>query len=136
MHGEHEFFNNNNVDTHTKNEPTKPVHKTEVGEYLYKGKDSDLIVFVKSQDAVSKYLLESPPHFDHLADCVETFQIFTSMDSGSRGNRGDLGEASKSAIENELGKGLDQSAAIDMILRKGKFTGNVSQVRRNDRITA
>ncbi|CAL9729675.1 restriction of telomere capping protein 3 [Monosporozyma unispora] len=130
----HEFFSNNNEDTHAKNESTKPTQKTEVGQYFFKGKDSDLIVFVKSEDAVEHYLEE--PRVENLSDCVETFQIFTNIDSGSRGKKGSLGEASKSVVENELGKGKDQYAAIDMILREGKYTGQMSQIRRKDRMRA
>lgn len=128
----HEFFGNNNEDKHTKNQATKPTQKTEVGQYFYKGKESDLIVFVKSEDAVEHYLEE--PRVEALSDCVETFQIFTNH--GSRGNEGVLGEASKAVVEGELGKGKDQYAAIDMILREGKYTGQMSQVRRKDRMRA
>lgn len=134
MHGPNEFFNNNNQDTHTKNVPTRPIHKTQVGQYFYKGKDSDLIVFVKSATAVDKYLESVPPRVQNLADCVETFQIFTNMDSGSRGSRGALGEASHAAVENELGQGLDQFGAIDLILRHGKYTGTLSKLRGKDRM--
>ncbi|KAK5781680.1 Rtc3p PWA37_004577 [Arxiozyma heterogenica] len=132
MHGPSEFFNNNNQDTHMKNMATKPNHKTEVGQFFYKGKDSDLIVFVKSENAVDKYL--ESPLVENLADCVETFQIFTNMDSGSRGHRGALGEASRAAVENELGKGIDQFGAIDLILKQGKYTGTMSEIRRKDRM--
>lgn len=128
----HEFFGNNNEDKHTKNESTKPTQKAEVGQYFYKGKESDLIVFVKSADAVDHYLEE--PRVEGLSDCVETFQIFTN--NGSRGAEGILGEASKAVVESELGKGKDQYAAIDMILREGKYTGQMSQVRRKDRMRA
>lgn len=98
-----------------------------VAKYFYKGHDTDLIVFVKSKDAVEKYLA----HPDNISDVVEVFQIFTNSNSG-RGNEGALGEASIAQLENELGK-IKKDDMFEKILREGEFSGSESGLRHQDR---
>lgn len=131
MYGPNEFFANNNQDTHAKNVSAKPQPMAQVGQVVYRGKDSDLIVFVKSRDSASHYLQE--PNVQNLSECMESFQIFTNIDSG-RGKKGALGEASNAMCENELGKGMDHDHMIDMILREGKYNGKMDGLRRKDRM--
>lgn len=84
--------------------------------YCYKGRDTDLIVYVKSQESVEEYL--ESPNIGALSDTVETFQVFSNVEG--KGSRGYLGHASKLQIENEFGKGKKVEEVIDMILKKGK----------------
>lgn len=100
-----------------------------VAKYFYKGHDTDLIVFVKSKDAVEEYLT----HSDNISDVVEVFQIFTNTNTG-RGNEGSLGEASIAQLENEFGK-MKKDDMFEKILREGEFSGDKNGLRRQDRFT-
>ncbi|EDO18658.1 hypothetical protein Kpol_1055p14 [Vanderwaltozyma polyspora DSM 70294] len=89
---------------------------SETVKYFYKGNDTDLIIYVKSEDAVKKYL--AAPAISKLADTVEVFQIFANSDG--KGVEGQLGEASHAQLENEFGKGKKTEDILDLILRNGQ----------------
>ncbi|CCF58131.1 hypothetical protein KAFR_0D04840 [Kazachstania africana CBS 2517] len=97
--------------------------------YFYKGNDTDLIVFAKSQNEVESYLKEPRP--DKLNDVVEVFEVYTT--TNGKGAKGELGTASKAQIENEFGKKMRTEDVIDVILKEGQCNGemNIPRVQRS-----
>lgn len=83
--------------------------------FFYKGQGTDLIMYVKSEEAVQEYL--ESPSIGKLPDTVEVFQIYTN---NGRGVEGQLGEASHAQLENEFGRGKKKEEVMDLILKNGK----------------
>ncbi|CAR23195.1 Rtc3p [Lachancea thermotolerans CBS 6340] len=83
--------------------------------YFYKGEETDLVIFVESQELADQYLKD--PTIGKLTEAVGVFKIFTNQQG--EGAEGELGEASKAQIENEFGKGIKIEEAIARILQEG-----------------
>ncbi|QLL33134.1 hypothetical protein HG536_0E00440 [Torulaspora globosa] len=92
--------------------------------YFYKGKETDLIVFVTSVDEVKEYLKD--PSIGKLSEVVEVFQVFTN--NAGEGAEGELGEASKSQLANEFGKDKKVEEIIDIILKNGEPNAKVDTI--------
>ncbi|KAL2706875.1 Restriction of telomere capping protein 3 [Kluyveromyces marxianus] len=84
--------------------------------YFYKGEETDFIIFVNSEEKVQDYLKNS--NINNLTEAVSLFKVFVNQDS--RGSEGELGEASKSQIENEFGPKKTTEEVLDLILKSGK----------------
>ncbi|SCU83650.1 LAMI_0C04038g1_1 [Lachancea mirantina] len=95
--------------------------------YFYKGQETDFVIFVESQAAVEEYL--KAPAISKLTETVGVFKIFTNQQG--EGAEGELGEASKSQLENEFGKHIKVEQAIDRILREGSANakGDVNKAK-------
>lgn len=92
--------------------------------YFYKGNETDLIIFVSSLEEVEEYLQK--PSIGKLSQVVEVFKVFTNNEG--EGAEGELGEASKSQLANEFGKGLKIEEIIDLILKKGEPNAKVDAI--------
>lgn len=86
--------------------------------YFYKGKETDLIVFASSSEAVEEYKKDPKP--SKLTEVVEVFKVFSNRDG--KGNEGEIGEASDMQIENEFGK-CHIEDAIKRVLLEGECKG-------------
>ncbi|BAO40271.1 SDO1-like protein YHR087W [Kluyveromyces marxianus] len=84
--------------------------------YFYKGEETDFIIFVNSEEKVQDYLKNS--NINNLTEAVSLFKVFANQDA--RGSEGELGEASKSQIENEFGPKKTTEEVLDLILKNGK----------------
>lgn len=99
----------------------------DVIKYFYEGKETDLIIYVTSEEKVKEYIKDPAP--SKLADVVSLFKVFANRDG--KGNEGILGEASHAQLENEFGKGKKIEEVIDIILREGKPNGNQGSMASN-----
>lgn len=95
--------------------------------YFYKGEETDLIVFVSSVEEVKEYLKD--PSIGKLSQVVEVFKVFTNNEG--EGAEGELGEASKSQLANEFGKGKKVEEIIDIILKKGEPNAKVESIGKD-----
>ncbi|KAH3899443.1 related to Restriction of telomere capping protein 3 [Saccharomycodes ludwigii] len=84
---------------------------------IFKGKDTDLIVFAENSEILNNF--KANPKLSELANVVPVFKIFTTQ--SGRGTEGAFGEASKSQVENELGKNLTTEEYLFKILKEGKY---------------
>lgn len=92
--------------------------------YFYKGQETDLIVFVSSVEEVDEYLKD--PSIGKLSQVVELFKVFTN--NVGEGAEGELGEASKSQLANEFGKGKKIEEIIEIILKEGEPNAKVEAI--------
>lgn len=99
---------------------------SEAVKYFYRGEETDLVIFVESEQSVKDYLQD--PSIGKLTEIVEVFKVFTNR--SGRGAEGEFGEASKAQLENEFGKGKKVEEIIDTILREGEPNAH-SDVNRN-----
>lgn len=118
-----ELFHGNQHDD-TKKKPRRNS-STEVLQYFYKGKETDLVIYVTSQAAADDYLASPSP--SKLANVVEVFKVFTNLDG--KGATGTFGEASKTQLENEFGKGKKVEEVIGLILKEGVPNGKTNRVK-------
>ncbi|QLG72011.1 hypothetical protein HG535_0C03640 [Zygotorulaspora mrakii] len=92
--------------------------------YFYKGEETDLLVFVSSVEEVQEYLKDKS--IGKLSQVVEVFKVFTN--NAGEGAEGELGEASKSQLANEFGKGKKIEEVIAIILEKGEPNATVESI--------
>lgn len=92
--------------------------------YFYKGQETDLIVFASSVEDVQGYLQHKS--IGKLSEVVEVFKVFTN--NVGEGAEGELGEASKSQLSNEFGKGKKIEEIIAIILEKGEPNATVESI--------
>ncbi|QEU58277.1 Rtc3 [Kluyveromyces lactis] len=94
--------------------------------FFYKGEETDFVIFVTSEEKVQDYVKNPSPSL--LTDTVSLFKIFANQDA--RGSEGELGEASKSQLENEFGPKKSVEELLDVILKNGKPFGNTNINRK------
>ncbi|SCU82142.1 LANO_0B05226g1_1 [Lachancea nothofagi CBS 11611] len=97
--------------------------------YFYKGQQTDLVVFVESQELANEYLQD--PTVGKLTEAVGVFKIFTNPQG--EGAEGELGEASKAQVENEFGKKIKVEEAIAKILKEGSPNASGDIQSKDDR---
>ncbi|KAL6946538.1 hypothetical protein ACO0RG_000691 [Hanseniaspora osmophila] len=98
--------------------PEHPQNPQQAVKVFYKGESTDFLVFGTNKAAVEQYRAE--PNINNFLEATTLHQVF--VNNTGRGKEGNLGEASKTQLENEFGKGKKIEDFIQTILKEGEIS--------------